>query len=653
MKIIKAFNFTLASIGLLVLAACDNDVIETTTESITSSVESTSSEESTTSETSSTSEEISTSEDATTTIYLAGDSTVKTYNDNQFIGGWGQYLGLFLDEKVNVVNCAEGGRSSRSFINEGRLYDISDSSYSYNFSTNGGNSIEDTIQSGDYLFIQFGHNDDDTKKTSSYSTLYNRMVPLGDADSSGIYPTTAGTKVSTSSLPSEYVNNSTTAEQTSALAEIAKYGTEYYSYDCGGTYKWYLKQYIDFARDKGATPVLVTPVARKSFNSDGTLKSGAGLHGENFAYVTAVRQLAEEEDCLLIDLFADTKEILETATSSSADYLMALKPNDLVGTWPTDYDSTYGNSAAGYTGIEGTHYNKYGAFITAAKACEDLKALNGKVVNSSEMIGFVNHINSNPSTYIDPSNLLSKTKVAEIEALFTTVNVTNPNRTYNDPSEVVALINELPAVNDITENNYLDVNEQLEAILAAYNKLNVDDKSSVTNYDTYLAVLEKVNEIIDSLKVEPTRFVQMDLTNFTMESVTSSVAIDDTFTVVGTSDKAVSLKTGAVSFSYSGTTYSVSKYFSMGGSATFGKSRYIEFSTTGACQVTVVAKSSGSSDRTISMVNSTATGTVIGSFAAGASQSITTLNVDAAGTYQIGSAGSGVYIYAIIIEYFD
>ena len=52
-------------------------------------------------------------------IFLAGDSTVKTYKDAQFIGGWGQFLDLFLDD-LEVINCANGGRSSRSVINEGR-----------------------------------------------------------------------------------------------------------------------------------------------------------------------------------------------------------------------------------------------------------------------------------------------------------------------------------------------------------------------------------------------------------------------------------------------------------------------------------------------------------------------------------------------------
>ena len=243
----------------------------------------------------------------TPTIYLAGDSTVKTYEDGQYIAGWGQFLSLFLDSEITVVNAAHGGRSSRSFINEGRLYNIDDPDFKYTFSQNGGNSIEDCIKEGDFLFIQFGHNDD-ASKLSNYSTIYDRMVPLGEPDENGIYPTTPATKVSTDLLPDEYTSKATDAEETKALSEIAKYGSEYYAYNSGGTYKWYLKQYIDFARSVGAIPVLVTPVARVKF-SGGEIIGGAGLHGENFAYVEAVRQLAEEENCLLIDLFAESKTI--------------------------------------------------------------------------------------------------------------------------------------------------------------------------------------------------------------------------------------------------------------------------------------------------------------------------------------------------------
>ena len=91
----------------------------------------------------------------------------------------------------------------------------------------------------------------------------------------------------------------------------------------------------------------------------------------------------------------------------------------------------------------------------------------------------------------------------------------------------------------------------------------------------------------------------------------------------------------------------------MGGAATFGSNRYIEFTTTKAATITVVAKSSGADDRIVKMVSASNTSTTVATFDAKASTSVTSAENIAAGTYQVGSAGSGMYIYAIIIEYFD
>ena len=145
-------------------------------------------------------------------VFLAGDSTVKDYSASgmymsgkaQAEGSWGEYLQTFFDSsKVKVQNYANGGRSSRNFINEVSL-----------------DKIKANIKEGDYLFIQFGHNDCANGK----GYLEDRYVPLGEPDANGIYPVTAGTKVATPS----------------SLA--SKYGDSFYSYDCGGTYKWYLTQ---------------------------------------------------------------------------------------------------------------------------------------------------------------------------------------------------------------------------------------------------------------------------------------------------------------------------------------------------------------------------------------------------------------------------
>ena len=87
------------------------------------------------------------------TIHVAGDSTVQTYKDSAYPQtGWGQVLGYFFDgARVKVNNAALGGRSSRNFIEEGRL-----------------DGILKAAQKGDYLFVQFGHNDRDYSKEARY-----------------------------------------------------------------------------------------------------------------------------------------------------------------------------------------------------------------------------------------------------------------------------------------------------------------------------------------------------------------------------------------------------------------------------------------------------------------------------------------------------
>lgn len=597
-----------------------------------------------------------TSKNKTPVIYLAGDSTVKTYETEQYIAGWGQYIGTFFDSSVKVVNCAQGGRSSRSFINEGRLYDIDDTSYSYKFTQNDGKSIGSVIKSGDFLFIQFGHNDDDTKKTSSYSTMYNRMVPLGEASADGTFPTTAGTKTATTYLPSEYTSNVSSSEQAAALAEIAKYGSEYYAYDSGGTYKWFLKQYIDFARSKGAIPVLVTPVARVKFDLTGTeIIGGAGLHGENFAYVQAVRQLAKEEDCLLLDLFAESKTLLETATKTYADYLMALVPNDLTGEWPSGYDSTYGNTAAGFTKIEATHYNKYGAFLTAAKAVEEILANSETHNGGSEYFNFTSHINTTPSEIITPPNLISKSTVAKLEALFSTVTVKNDSVTYPDPAEVVAKITAIEAKGEVTTKNYKEFKTLCEEAMAAYVNLNVDDRSSVTNLSVLESYEAKVAAIEEELAPKPTETVVLNFENMEAGTITETTTISDGFKVVATSAKKVTIEKNPKNITYSGTTYELAKDISLGGSATFSAdgNRYLEFSTKGACKVTVFAASSGSDARTLNLVSSSSPSTIVATFAAPASATANSAQVESAGTYWLGSAGNGIRVFQILIEYFE
>lgn len=292
-------------------------------------------------------------------IYLAGDSIVKTYEPEEFTGGWGQYLHLFIDgREVEFSNYAKGGRSSRSFINEGILGEISGK-----------------IKEGDYLFIEFCHNDDETKKCD---TMYNRLTPLGRPDGNGRYPVVKGEMISTGYLPAEYLealaSNTRYIDKDTlmnAYDTIASYGDLYYPYSRNGmlgTYKWFLKQYIDVARKVGATPVLITAPPRLTYNGPNRLADGPGLHGgENYAYIRAMNQLAKEEDVLILDIFSEFKHIFEALGSVSAHYLTSVKTGTLTGKWPEDYDLAKQNPAIV---CEDTHFNKFGAFLITAKIIE-------------------------------------------------------------------------------------------------------------------------------------------------------------------------------------------------------------------------------------------------------------------------------------------
>lgn len=201
-------------------------------------------------------------------VFLAGDSTVKDYSAgainnsgaNRVEGSWGEFLGNLLDSgKYAVMDYAEGGRSSKTFLDDGFLDKITNQMYA-----------------GDYLFIQFGHND------CAY-TYADRYVPIGTPDANGVYPTTEG------------------------------------------TYKYYLQKYIDAAKDKGATPVLVTPVSRLYFNADGTIKAHHDDNtSSNDAYVTAVKQLAQENGIECIDMFSVTKAMYEDAYKADSTASLSL-----------------------------------------------------------------------------------------------------------------------------------------------------------------------------------------------------------------------------------------------------------------------------------------------------------------------------------------
>jgi lysophospholipase L1-like esterase len=129
-------------------------------------------------------------------LWLVGDSTMCTQpKDRSPVTGWGTPFADFFDSSVTVINRAKGGRSTRTFISEGRWQNVYDS-----------------LHQGDYVMIQFGHNDE--AKEPQYRERY---TPVPD-------------------------------------------------------YKINLKKFISEAKNKGSIPVLITPVTRMIFDSSGNIK---------------------------------------------------------------------------------------------------------------------------------------------------------------------------------------------------------------------------------------------------------------------------------------------------------------------------------------------------------------------------------------------
>lgn len=139
-------------------------------------------------------------------LFIAGDSTVRNSTKGQ--QGWGERLGEFFDtSRINVVNRAIGGRSSRTFITEGRWDQL----------------LKDAKR-GDFVLIQFGHNDsiapDDPQR------------PRGTLHGTG--------------------------EETKQIIHPQTHRPEVVH-----TYGWYLRKYVADARDRGMTPILCSPVPRR------------------------------------------------------------------------------------------------------------------------------------------------------------------------------------------------------------------------------------------------------------------------------------------------------------------------------------------------------------------------------------------------------
>ena len=182
-------------------------------------------------------------------VFITGDSTVKN-NDSDPDGMWGwgsQAYTVFDSTRVTCVNCAKAGRSTRTYLNEGRWEKV------YN-----------SLKPGDYVLIQFGHND------------------IGPIDNNKERGTIA------------------CANDTNHVYKIKSTG----KYEVVYSFGWYLKKFIQDVREKGATPLLLSLTPRNEW-------PGGKIERRNNTYGKWYREVAKETGVELIDVHNISADFLD------------------------------------------------------------------------------------------------------------------------------------------------------------------------------------------------------------------------------------------------------------------------------------------------------------------------------------------------------
>lgn len=233
-------------------------------------------------------------QDKVVTIFMIGDSTManKSLKNGNFERGWGMALQCYFDDGILVDNHAVNGRSSKSFIDEGRWQ-----------------TVVDKIKPGDYVFIQFGHNDE---------------KPKADRHT-----------------------------------------------DPGSTFDDNLRKFIRETREKGGIPVMFNSVVRRNFlknapkndddealrNTTGPTKIQANEEGDVLVdthgdYVVAPRNVAKEMGVAFVDANKITHELEQGLGREKSKKLhMWFLPGEEPSVPKGRQDNT--------------HYNVYGAHVVA------------------------------------------------------------------------------------------------------------------------------------------------------------------------------------------------------------------------------------------------------------------------------------------------
>lgn len=172
------------------------------------------------------------------TLYLIGDSTV--HNSDKVQWGWGTLIRNYFDSsRITVINSAAAGRSTRTFIKEGRW-----------------DKVMANLKKGDFVMMQFGHNEGSKPDTSKQGY---RGVFKGTGDDSLELKWPDGT-----------------------IEVVHSYG-------------WYIRKFVRDVRSKGATPIVLSMIPRNEF------KEGKVLRANN-DYGKWAREIASVEGAYFIDL---------------------------------------------------------------------------------------------------------------------------------------------------------------------------------------------------------------------------------------------------------------------------------------------------------------------------------------------------------------
>ena len=236
--------------------------------------------------------------DKVITIFTIGDSTManKDLTAGNQERGWGHVLPGFFSEDVVIDNHAVNGRSSKSFIDEGRWQ-----------------VVLDKIQPGDYVFIQFGHNDE---------------KPNADRHT-----------------------------------------------DPGTTFDENLRKFVRETREKGGIPVLFNSTVRRNFGQNAgaveaddvrsektdAVDQGDTLVDTHGAYLLSPRNVAREEGCCFIDMNKATKELVESMGVEGSKQLFMWIPAGVSPACPKGRE-------------DNTHFNVYGARRVAGLAVDSIEA---------------------------------------------------------------------------------------------------------------------------------------------------------------------------------------------------------------------------------------------------------------------------------------